>query len=239
MRAIRVIGWSSYLQTLSFLRVKEALFFSLAFPIFLFLLFGYIWGGLDDLEYVEYLFTGILGMTIANDALYGFGPIVKNLRTNNLLKVIKCTPIPVMYHFTGLFLSRVSLMLFTYVLLLLTAGLTFSYLPTSEQVFLHLAGVALGSVTFALLSLLLTLPGRKGDENGFLNFLFFFMLFTCGAFFQISETSFLYSIASVLPLTHLVAFLRGETGVLLPLIAWMVVSFISFALLFRRTQVYR
>lgn len=113
MKALRVIGWSSYLQTLSFLRVKEALFFSLAFPIFLFALFGYIWGGLEDQEYVSYLFTGILGMTIANDALYGFGPIVKNLHTNNLLKVIKCSPTPVMYHFTGLFLSRVALMLLT------------------------------------------------------------------------------------------------------------------------------
>ena len=57
---IKILSQSIYYQFLIFLRIKQAVFFTVAFPIFLFVIFGSIWGQQHD-EYVSFLLSGIIG----------------------------------------------------------------------------------------------------------------------------------------------------------------------------------
>jgi ABC-type multidrug transport system permease subunit len=239
MRALKIIGWSTYLQTLSFLRVKEALFFALIFPLLLFVMFGFIWGTTEGGAYTAFLLTGIIGMTIANDAIYGVGPVIKNLRGSNLLKMLRCTPMPVLYHFTGLIVSRMVVMLVTIGLLLILAAVIFGYLPSGSEFGLIGLGIVVGTAVFSLLSLVLTLAGSKYGDGAVLNLVFFVMLFLSGAFFPIEEGTWLGKFASTLPLTHLVGYLRGDTSWLPALLAWTVAGAFLFSVAFRRHEIKR
>lgn len=238
-KSLRIIAWSSFLQTLSFLRVREAFFFAVVFPVFLFVLFGYIWGEGGSNEYVAFLLSGIVGMTIANDALYGFGPIIKAYRENHLLKLLRVLPMRAELHFAGLFLSRVAVMLITLGLLYLASGLFFGYWPSTAQVLLFLAGVLAGTVLFALLSLLITFLGKRNSDTSLLNIIFFFMLFISGAFYPMEEGTALYYAAQAVPLTHLVNFVRGEWPYLPVLIGWIGILGVAFFWLFRKKSIYR
>jgi ABC-2 type transport system permease protein len=235
----RIVAWSSYLQTLSFLRVKEAFFFAIIFPVFLFVLFGFIWGTPGSTEYVTFLLSGVVGMTIANDAIYGFGPIIKVYRERHLLKMLRTLPMKIELHFAGLFISRIAAMFLTIGLLYICSGLLFGYWPKLSEITLFLCGVFLGTVLFALFSLLITFLSKRNSESSMLSFLFFFMLFVSGAFYPMEEGTFLFYTAQLVPLTHLIIFIRGDWSYLPVLLVWIIVFGIVFFWLFRHKAIHR
>lgn len=57
MKDIKVLYKGTILETKFFLRNKEAFFFGLIFPLFLFILFGNLW---ESEETLKFLFTGII-----------------------------------------------------------------------------------------------------------------------------------------------------------------------------------
>ena len=81
---IKILGQSTYYQFLMFLRIKQAVFFSLVFPVFLFFIFGNLWGTADK-DYISLLLSGIIGMTVASDGLFAVGPVVKEYYSSGLI----------------------------------------------------------------------------------------------------------------------------------------------------------
>lgn len=238
MRSAKILGHSIILNTLAYMRVRESFFFSFIFPVFIFILFVLIWGGRSD-KYLFNLFTGVIGMTIASDALFGIGPVIRSYKSSNLLKFLRNLPMNILLHFSGLFISRI-IAVFIAIALLFSFSVLFDYTPSPYHLILLIAGSLLGTALFAFMGLFISFYTKPEAGRGVTNLLYFIMLFTSGAFYPIDiMPPFLQSFAQLLPLTHLLHFLRGEIVYLPHLTGWIFLFGILFYFTFSRVQIKR
>lgn len=233
---IKILAQSIYYQLLIFIRIKQAVFFTIAFPIFLFLIFGSIWGSEND-DYVSFLLSGIIGMTIASDGLFSIGPVIKDYYSNGLIKYLRKLPFSILLHFMGLVISRVISLIFIVFLLCITAYLMFGYTVTSLEIINFIIGVFFGLLVFSFLGLVITFSGIKQvADKGIINFIYFTILFTSNAFYPVGEfNKFIAHIGNTLPLNHTLSILRGE-GIDYLLGVWIVLPMILFVFLFKNVK---
>jgi ABC-type multidrug transport system permease subunit len=233
---IRVLNHSIYYHLLNFLRVKQAVFFTLAFPLFLFIVFGNIWG-LNSKEYIGMLFTGVLGMTIASDGLFAIGPVVKEYYASGMIKYLRRLPIHVLTYFFGLIISRILSLLVVLVLLCGISVLLFDYVPQLHQIFNMAIGIVIGLIVFSFIGLCLSFSGIKhGAEKGLTNFVFFGVLFTSNAFYPVEMlNNFVGKIGNALPMNPVLRLLRGE-DLQWYYVLWLVVPLFVFTFLFRKVK---
>ncbi|MEO0732697.1 MAG: ABC transporter permease, partial [Bacteroidota bacterium] len=121
---IRALTTSAYYQGLIFLRLKQAMFFTLVFPAFLFVVFGFIWGTPGDTYYYTFLLTGVACATALSDGLFAIGPVVREFYNNGFIRYVRQLPLPG-GHVIGLFLSRYVVLLAVTILLALLAWVCF------------------------------------------------------------------------------------------------------------------
>lgn len=233
---IRVLNHSIYYHLLNFLRVKQAVFFTLAFPLFLFIVFGNIWG-LNSKEYISMLFTGVLGMTIASDGLFAIGPVVKEYYASGMIKYLRRLPIHVLTYFFGLIISRILSLLVVLVLLCGISVLLFDYVPQLHQILNLAIGIVIGLIVFSFIGLCLSFSGIKhGAEKGLTNFVFFGVLFTSNAFYPVEMlNNFVGKIGNALPMNPVLRLLRGEE-LQWYYVLWLVVPLFVFTFLFRKVK---
>lgn len=241
VRIAKIIFVSFYLELLSHLRVKEALFFTFVFPVFIFVLFITIWGNGGQYQgYVKLLLSGIIGMTIASDALFSIGPVIKIYKDNNILKFLRNLPTNILFHFTGIFMSRVAIMVVTICFVCLTSTLLFHYSPSVRELFLFIIGTILGTFLFAFMGLVLSFITRIETGRGLINFVYFIMIFLSGTFYSVDILpNFIQPISSLLPLTHLLSFMRGEINFVFILGGWITVFAVLFYYVFNRVPIKR
>lgn len=241
MRNLKILLVSCYVETLSFLRHKEAFFFGLIFPVFMFLLFGSIWGkGYKSYNYIPSLLTGVAGMTITSDSLFSIGPVIKVYRDNNILKMLRCLPFNALIHFIGIFISRIIAMLATLIILILTSVMIFGYAVPLQRLLFLVSGVLAGTVMFSFMGLIISFFTTIETGRGLMSFIFFVMLFLSGAFYPVFMLPrILKSLAKVLPMTHLLNFIRGDTNYLYIMLLWILAFAGLFVYVFYRKQVIR
>lgn len=232
----KILCHSVYFHLINYLRIKQAVFFSIAFPIFLFLVFGSIWG-INQEEYVTSLFTGVMGMTIASDGLFAIGPVIKEYYASGLIKYLRKLPMNILSYFIGLIISRIISLFVVLILLSIVSKFVFNYSPSPEQIMNILAGIIVGLFLFAFLGLTISFSGIKnGSEKGLINFVFFGILFTSDSFYPVGQfNSMVGAIGDALPLNPILHLLRGEEKNLL-VILWLIIPIILFSLLFRRVK---
>lgn len=241
IRNVKILLASCYVETLSFLRHKEAFFFGMVFPVFMFLLFGNIWGAEHTTyNYISFLLTGIAAMTIASDSLFSIGPVIRIYRDNNILKMLRCLPFNVMIHFLGIFISRIAAMLITLIILILTSIAVFGYVIPVQRLIFLISGVLTGTVLFSFMGLIISFYTKIETGRGLMSFIFFIMLFISGAFYPVSMLpGMLKSLAKLLPMTHLLNFIRGDTEYLYIIFLWIIVFSVIFTYVFYRKPVVR
>ncbi len=231
---IKIIGQSTYYQCLMFLRIKQAVFFSLVFPVFLFFVFGNLWGT-EDKGYISLLLSGIIGMTIASDGLFAVGPVVKEYYASGLIKYLRKLPFNVLWHFTGLILSRIITLLFITALLCVTAKLAFDYSTTLSQILHFISGIFIGLFLFSFMGLVITFSGIKHNSStGLINLIYFVILFTSKALYHI-ENDTINLVGNTLPLNAILNVLRGE-GFHASIIAWLLSMMALFYYLFNKVR---
>ena len=231
---IKILGQSTYYQFLMFLRIKQAVFFSLVFPVFLFFIFGNLWGTADK-DYISLLLSGIIGMTVASDGLFAVGPVVKEYYSSGLIKYLRKLPFNILWHFTGLILSRIISLLFILALLCLTAKLAFDYSVTLSQLLDFVSGIFIGLFLFSFTGLVITFSGIKHNSStGLINLIYFIMLFTSKTFYQI-ENDMINLVGNILPLNSILSILRGE-GLHTSIIAWLLFTIALFYYLFNKVK---
>lgn len=233
---IKILTYSIYYQLLIFLRIKQAVFFTVAFPVFLFAIFGSIWGAEHD-EYISFLLSGIIGMTIASDGLFAIGPVIKEYYSNGLIKYLRKLPFNILLHFIGLVISRVISLIFIVFLLCLVAKLMFGYAVSLLEMGNFILGVFVGLSLFSFLGLAVTFSGIKQDaDKGIINFIYFIILFTSNAFYPVGDFNKVIGyVGNTLPLNHVLSILRGD-GVSFILIIWLVLPIIIFLFLFKNIK---
>ncbi len=233
---MKVLSQSIYYQFLIFLRIKQAVFFIVAFPIFLFVIFGSIWGAGNE-GYVSFLLSGVIGMTIASDGLFAIGPVIRDYYANGLIKYLRKLPFNILLHFMGLVISRVISLVFIVLLLCLTAYMMFGYLVTPVELLYYIIGVFIGLLVFSFIGLVFSFSGiRQGADKGAINFIYFIILFTSNAFYPVGEFNKLIGyVGNILPLNHVLSILRGE-GVSYILAIWIFVPMVLFVFLFKNVK---
>lgn len=237
---IKVVLQSVYYQLLIFLRIKEAVFFSIIFPVVLFIVFGSIWGNVDE-NYIEFILPGIVGMTVASDGLFAIGPVVKDYYSNGLIKYLRKLPFNILWHFTGLILSRIISLIFILLLLCLTAKIVFNYEVAITQVGHMVLGIIIGLFLFSFIGLSITFSGIKNNsDKGVINLVYFIMLFTSNALYRIGDYNKLINImGSILPMNAVLNILRGESSFNFTIIIWFITTVTLFYFLFNKIKFVR
>ncbi len=233
---IRILIQSIYYQFLMFFRIKQAVFFTIFFPIFLFIVFGSTWGTDFD-DYIPFLLSGIIGMTIASDGLFAVGPVVKQYYSTGLIKYLRKLPFNILIHFSGLIISRFAVVFLTISCLCLTSFLLFGYTVSLTECMDYLFGILSGLFVFSFLGLAVAFSGiRNKADNGIVNIVYFGILFTSNAFYPVDEyNDIIGTIGHVLPLNHILSILRGE-GTSLILLLWVIFPIMLFLFLFKNIK---
>ncbi len=236
MNAINIILSATTLNLRSYLRVKEAFFFSFIFPVFLFVLFGLIWGD-NYPNYIANLYIGIIAMTIASDALFSVGPIIRIYVTTNTLKTLRTLPFNMSYHFIGLALSRLVAVCISIGLITICAIFLFNH-TISWDTYLYIAvGLILGSVLFSFMGLFFSFSVKPESGRGLISMVYFFMLFLSSIFYPVSIMPHaLQLISHVLPLKHLVLFMKGDLIYIVALMVWSILFFLLFGYRYKKFQ---
>lgn len=236
MNSLTILIKSIKYQLLIYLRIKQAVFFSIAFPVFLFLIFGNIWGANQD--YIPFLLSGIIGMTISSDGLFAIGPVVKEYYSNGLIKYFRKLPFNILLHFSGLIISRIISLVFTIFLLCAVSYFVFGFKVSVTDFRNYILGTAIGLTVFSFIGLSLSFSGIKGgSDKGLTNLIYFAILFTSVAFYPIkSFNSLIGSIGDYLPLNPILNILRKEDVNYFTLIIWLLIPPIVFYLFFYKIK---
>lgn len=237
---IRAITTSAWYQGLVFIRLKQAMFFTIVFPAFLFLVFGFIWGTPGDSDYYLFLLTGVACATALSDGLFAVGPVVRQFYNNGFIRYVRQMPFP-SAHVMGLFLSRYIVMFIVALLLIVMGALFFGLRLGLWEAGRLLAAVALGFTAFSIIGLAVSFVGDRLDNGkGIGNLLYFVVIFTSPAFYPIDLINpAVATIGEFLPLTPVLRFARGESVNWWPLVAWVGVSLPAYWYSLRHRQVKR
>ncbi len=223
---------------LSFLRNRGAFFWTLTFPLFLYLVFYSIFRNFNDESYAIYLLSGVLGMTVTADGLFGVGQVIKQAYSSGTIRLLKKMPVGILVYFAGMVLNRfliisVLLGVLNVACFIITgAGMPFS------QISAVCAGVLLGLWIFSFLGLsLFFMDIRSHADKGIINIVYFFVLFTSNSFYQLGMfNEDIAFFANYLPLNAVLAIMRMEIFNPWVLIFWMIVPVLTFYLLYSKIQ---
>jgi ABC-2 type transport system permease protein len=232
---MKFILYTAYYQTLMFLRIKQATFFALAFPIFLFILFGNLFGSSKGDTFN--VMSGVIGMTIASSGFFGIGTVIKDYYSSGWLKYLKNLPIRQLNYFIGLIISRL-LVLFTLVLVLnLLSFFVFAFTCSVIQLLHIFIGIIVGYTIFCFLGLCLSFSNIKyASETGLSSLIYYIILFSSTAFYPVCDfNKVICTIGNILPLNpilHLIRFGKFEPI----LFFWMGIPILLFLFLLNKLK---
>ena len=241
MKFIKTLGLSTYYQMLIFTRLKQAVFFTLFFPIFLYIVFNSLWGQTDE-AYAFYLLTGVISMLIASDGFFAIGPVVKQFYASGFIKYVKKMPVNIIMHFLALILSRFAILALEILILILLGTLLFGVTTDIQGIGLVLVGTMAGLTIFSFLGLSLSfLDLKSSGEKSITSILYFVMLFTSEAFYPTKMLNpIIGTLGDYLPMNTILSIMRPEVETNWILLAvWMIIPAIAFILLFNRSKVTR
>jgi len=228
-----------------FLREPAAVFFTLAFPIMVLLLFGSIFGGYPipgtDLHSIDLYTPAYTGMIIGTVGLIGLPITLAAYREYGVLRRLRATPLNPSVILASQVLVNLLMTMIGIILLIVAVRLVFDLrmpdAPISIAFALILSSLSFFAVGFALAGLLPTV--RVATAVG--QALFFPMLFLSGAVLpreQLPDT--LHRVSEFLPLTHVVVLIQDLwTGEGWNLVALTVLAGVSIAALLLSTRTFR
>lgn len=236
---IKLLGTLIYYRILTYLRTKQAVFFTVAFPIFMFIIMSSIWGRAYD-GYIAFVLSGVICMTIASDGMFAVGTIIKNYYITGYIKYIKKFPINIAVFFMGTIIAKIINLSVITLFLRLIASFFFNYKLTAIDLLHSFIGIITGLIVFSFIGLVITFSNIKYvSEKGAINIVYFILLFTSDAFYPIGEfNQTIKHIGDLLPFNQMLNLLRyGEFNVML--LFWIIIPIIIFTLLFNSTQSFR
>jgi ABC-2 type transport system permease protein len=194
-------------------RDKQAVIFTIVFPMVLYVLFSSIFGGDDttdlpsgvQLELNAYYAAGMIAYAIAGDTFTTLAVTLTTARESGLLKRYRGTPVPAWTFICSLVLRSLVLVAFTVLALGLVARLAYGVEFRAGSVAGLVVYVLLGTFTFCCLGVALTTFTRSTEAASALApFSVVILSFISGVFIPIDQLpDWLADIGRVFPLAHL------------------------------------
>tara|TARA_B100001971_G_scaffold55203_1_gene50332 strand:+ start:261 stop:1310 length:1050 start_codon:yes stop_codon:yes gene_type:complete len=162
-----------------------------------------------EIEYIDWLFPGILAMNMMFSALWGVGYIVVRYRKNGVLKRLRATPLTAFEYLGAQLFSRIFLLMFSLVVVWVGCDLFFSFHVEGSYFNLFLV-FFVGGLSLSSLGLLVASRGTSEEfTGGILNFITWPMMFLSEVWFSIEGSpQWIKMIARVFPLTHMLTGVR-------------------------------
>ncbi len=197
-------------------------------------------------RYIDFLIPGLLGMNLMNSGMWGIGFALVDMRQRKLLKRFVATPMRRGDFLLALTSSRLVLMVIE-IGLLLGFGVLVFHMRVLGSLFTIVLLATIGAVAFGGLGLLTASRAQKLESvSGLMNLVMMPMWIFSGVFFSSERfPAILQPLIKLLPLTALNdalratilqgASLRAQSGRLLILVLWGVISFVLALRWFRWT----
>ncbi len=240
---INTIYKTIIIQLITFIRIKQVVFWLFVFPLTLFVIFKTIFGGINsinDKEYTILLLTGIIAMTVASDSLFSIGPVIKRHYLNGTLKILKLMPLKLTHYFIGIILSRFIISLLLLISLNIASYVLFSASLDVKNMINVSVGILAGLWIFSFIGLCLTFSDIKiGEaEKGLTNLVFFLILFTSNALYPVNILNeSIANIADYLPMNPVLSVLRHDNPILFfQLFFWGIAPVIVFYFLYKKLK---
>lgn len=163
----------------------------------------------EQIRYIDWLFPGILGMNIMFSSLFGVGYVIVRYRRSGVLKRLKATPVTAFEYLAAQLISRVMILLATSCVVWFGCDLLFSF-NMQGSYFDAFVVFFVGSISLVCLGLVVACRGTSEElTNGFINFISWPMMFLSEVWFSMEgASSWIQSVAKVLPLTHFLSAAR-------------------------------
>jgi len=161
-------------------------------------------------RYIDFLVPGLVGLGLLGGGLWGVGFAIVDMRIRKLLKRYLATPMKRSHFLAAVMVSRLLFTIPEVLLVLLFAHLLFGV--TSQGSYLSVAVlILLGAFQFAGVGLLVASRAQTIETvSGLMNAVMLPMWIGTGLFFSIERfPAFVQPILKLLPLTPLIAALRG------------------------------
>ena len=186
-------------------------------------------------QYVEWLFPGILGMNAMFNSLYGVGYVLVMYRKNGILKRFSVAPVRPFEFLSAQILSRMFVVLATTVVVYVGTVLLYGF-KCKGSLFTLFVLFALGS--FCMISLGLLIASRSDSQefaDGVINIITWPMMFLSEVWFSLEGSRpWVQKVSQFLPLTHIVDGARmvmNEGATLLDM-QFQIVYLVAVSLLF-------
>ena len=197
-----------WLETKLFLRRKDDLFWTLAFPVFFIVLFGLIYQDMvwEDfgLRAIEYILPGIIVMALMTSGIMATATGFVEERERGIYRRLSLTPLKRHTILGGQLIQRYMVILAQTLLLLVVGTLAF-HIRISGDLFWSWMVMTMGALCFLGIGFLLTgLIKSARAANGITMVVFFMLMFLGGIFFPNEMMpDFLRIFSNTLPSTNL------------------------------------
>lgn len=199
----------------AFLRQKESVVFTLAFPVLMLILFGLIFGNNKaegGIDFATYFVPGMIGAGILASSFQTLAIQIPIERDEGLLKRLRGTPMPKAAYFIGKVAMVLFVMVLEIILLAVVGMLLFGLkLPVDGTHWLVLiALVLLGTTTLTLLGIAFSsLPRTGSSAPALVTPIALVLQFISGVYFPFYQLpSWLQEVAAIFPLKWLTQGLR-------------------------------
>jgi ABC-2 type transport system permease protein len=189
-----------------FLREKEALFWTLAFPVFMIVLFGLIWKDetWDGIPTIAYILPGVIVMAVMTTCIVSTATGVVEEREKGIFRRLSLTPLKRQTLIGGEIVNRYVIVL-AQTIILIAIGIAFFGATIDGNLLLFWGVLTLGAISFLALGFALAaLIKNEKSAHPLSMIVFFIMMFLGGCFFPIEQMpEFLRPVCEALPSLHL------------------------------------
>jgi len=155
-------------------------------------------------RYIDWFFPGIMAMNMMFSALWGVGYVMVRYRKNGALKRLKATPLSAFEYLSAQMLSRIFLLMFTFVVVWFGSDLIFNF-RMQGSLLLFFFTFFLGGLSLCSIGLFLAARGTSEEfTSGALNFISWPMMFLSEVWFSLEGAPhWVQQLSWLFPLTHL------------------------------------
>jgi ABC-2 type transport system permease protein len=203
------------LEIRQFLRSREQVVFTLAFPVLMILVFGSIFDGEigGGVKFTQYFITGMIATGLMTTGFQALAIQIPMERDRGVLKRLRGTPMPKWVYFAGKVLMVAFIAVLETVILLAVATLFFDLdLPSGAQRWLTFAWVAvLGTTACTLCGIAFSSLARTGrSAPAVVTPVALVLQFISGVFFVFTELpTWMQQVAAIFPLKWMCQGLRA------------------------------
>ena len=219
MRTIKLGLLRGGLEIKQFLRQRESVVFTLAFPVILLFIFGSVFKNkiAPGVTFSQYFVAGMVASGLVNTGFQQLAISIPMSRDLGTLKRLRGTPLSPISYFIGKAIVVTAAMLFQVALLLGFGALSFGlHLPTSAALWIRFIWlIVLGSACSTVLGIAFSsIPKSGRGASATVSPIVIILQFISGVFFVFSDLpKWMQDIAAVFPLKWLT---QGMRSVFLP-----------------------